>query len=211
MALLSRKPQALRRGYIAYERKWCCGATELLLGSGIHAIGKKERAGKARKVPAQGASTAWQKKHDDVRKKENCVDVPPWSGTATLQWPGLESKRVLDVINLAWQVTVKKIGADVLNPFKLFVDVSQSGHHKPWVYGKLRSITTSSVIFNFGAKRCLLPEETFAILGFDGVDCSTLSGWVKKDLVGECMALPSIAMCLSALCSALQPNELTNG
>eukprot|EP00971_Amphidinium_carterae_P348147 6490349-Amphidinium_carterae.2 len=163
----------------------------------------EERAVKVRGGGPIGASTAWKNKHAEVRKKEKCEGIPCWAGTDTLQWPGLETQRVKDVINLAWQVNVKKLGADLINPFKLYVDVSQSGHHRPWVYGKLRSVTTSSVIFNFGARRCLLPEEVFAILGFDEAKFGTLSSFAKKDLVGECMALPCVAMCLAALCSVL--------
>ena len=92
---------------------------------------------------------------------------------------------------------------------KLYVDISQDVHRKPWSQNAIRAVTTSSEIFSCAHRRILLPLEHLSLMGYDlsQVDVelvSSLKTWALRDLSGQCMALPCIALPVVALLQSLE-------
>ena len=89
------------------------------------------------------------------------------------------------------------------NPHDFVLDVSQCCSRKPWSK-KIRSLTTSNVLWSFRRGRCLLAEESFRILGFPEVrSLDQLSQNGIRSLTGEAMSCPNIACILASVASIL--------
>ena len=82
----------------------------------------------------------------------------------------------------------------------LFCDISQNPYRRPWSTGALRCFTTSTMTYSFERDSIIDPEEAFKLHGFDappeGHGCSRDD---LQDLVGNCMAVPCVAIALLAL------------
>jgi hypothetical protein len=83
----------------------------------------------------------------------------------------------------------------------LMCDVSQAIDRRPWAY-HLRTITTSSAIYNFTRDRTLLPQEILRVYGWSP-DATNNTYEEVADLVGETMALPPLATILGSLLVAV--------
>eukprot|EP00435_Cladocopium_sp_Y103_P009938 s1246_g2.t1 len=140
----------------------------------------------------------------------------PWSNKARLQGlPGTD--RVKEMIDLAYLCTEASLKAAGLpsSPDQvtatLSVDVSQNAARKAW--GSLRTLCTSSSIYLYGQDRAMLPIEGLRLMGF-GTRASRaggLSDGEVVDLVGNCMAVPSVALAqLALLAAGFEHNSLPN-
>ena len=117
--------------------------------------------------------------------------------------------RCLDLVNIAFEVAQKHACADDSSvSCGLFVDVSQSTDRAPWSQNGLRALTTGCEVFAFSLKRTLHPVEHLSVMGFqppiktDGLSVSQI-----RDLAGEGMAMPSIAMALISVLTSLSGKE----
>ena len=113
----------------------------------------------------------------------------------------IQSQRELDLLNLAFQAQSAKHGPAGIE--ELYVDISQSANHAPWTSGHLRSITTSASFFAFHRSRLLLPQELFRVLGFEGLNVSTVSRHAQQQMLGECMSLSCLATIIYGVLTSL--------
>ena len=151
---------------------------------------------------AESPCPKWRQQHTDMRMAEG---IPENAYKYTNDFyhtdMGPRDGRCADLVNLAYQVLTKD-GGSVGDSF---VDISQSGSRKPWMTDVLRSVTTSSCYWSFSRRRCLLQPEIFRIMGFMAdTDYSDLSVGQLQDLVGACMALPSVGLMLLSLMASLE-------
>ena len=126
--------------------------------------------------------------------------------------------RARDVIDLAYQryhklkmKNAEKEGVDfqsLLSDDGLLecdevVDFSQDGRRMCSAV-KLRSMCSNASFYSFRERRAICPQEHLFLLGWpkSGLDLKTMSHHCIRDLGGESMAAPSIAVVLT--CLALQ-------
>eukprot|EP00929_Paragymnodinium_shiwhaense_P058394 TRINITY_DN29234_c0_g1_i1.p1 TRINITY_DN29234_c0_g1~~TRINITY_DN29234_c0_g1_i1.p1 ORF type:complete len:406 (+),score=25.21 TRINITY_DN29234_c0_g1_i1:103-1218(+) len=82
----------------------------------------------------------------------------------------------------------------------LLCDYSQPASGRPWsTNGISKTIKTSTELFSYSAKRRVLPEEHFALLGHPTMDYSSLSDRAIKTLSGNSMSMPSATMLASCI------------
>eukprot|EP00971_Amphidinium_carterae_P074022 1463322-Amphidinium_carterae.2 len=149
----------------------------------------------------QHRGVKWKKKHADTRAK---LGLPHSSGmfdNGPLGGIAIDDKRSRDLLELAWQAC-KGCLPDYVRQH-LMVDISQCGSRKPGAIGTLKSLTTSSEIFVFSQQRTLLPCELFNLMGWKDPCLDNLSAQACRNLIGESMSLPSVALMLLGLVTAL--------
>lgn len=84
----------------------------------------------------------------------------------------------------------------------LVVDVSQSVERHPWSYERLHTVTTSTRAYSFSLERVLAAEELLMMHGWPREIAEaphTIGRAAMRDLVGETMALPTVAAAMAAL------------
>ena len=140
----------------------------------------------------------WQKHHDEMRKKHNVQQGTPWTNAGGL-CRGVVTARGRDVVNAAYAI-LKKEGVEDMQ--SITVDISQCLSRKAWG-GKVRNLTTSSALFAFCKDRLLAPPEHFNVLGLEGVQLTNQSDHSAKELAGQAMAAPCIALPLLCICASL--------
>eukprot|EP00971_Amphidinium_carterae_P352208 6492482-Amphidinium_carterae.2 len=86
----------------------------------------------------------------------------------------------------------------------VYVDVSQSLSRRPWSE-TLRAMTTSTDLFSIKRKRAIVAVETLQLLGFPKP--SQCSPSVLRDLLGECMAPPTVALATLAVLAELAEQQ----
>eukprot|EP00971_Amphidinium_carterae_P342684 6482084-Amphidinium_carterae.1 len=149
----------------------------------------------------------WEVKHAEIRKK---LHLAPASGMfKSVQLSGIrnDDRRARDLVELAYQACVAKHPNDeaYVKYVKehLLIDLSQCGSRKPWALGSLKSLTTGSDVFIFAQMRTLLPIELFRLMGWRQPCLKNLSGQACRNLIGESMSLPSLALVLLAVVTSL--------
>ena len=155
-------------------------------------VAELHRGKGARAKPHQ---TKWQEKHARARQvagvgPEDC----PWKGAT---W-GLETPRCKDMVQAACALILK----DKAHPEEMVLDVSQCISRRPWGQ-KCRSMTTSSQYFVFSRGRVATPSEQFHLMGLSGICLHSISSSQARDLCGEAMAAPSVAVCVLAMAACL--------
>lgn len=163
---------------------------------------------------ARGTSPAdpkWQQQAAKIRSsleptRRNAV---PWSSSARLLGVP-RTARTLELLDVGYLCAEQALRQQGLPADKghvvqnLTIDVSQNICRKPWS-SSLRTFTTTSQVYLYSADRILLPEEALRLLGFDDVPGDALNGVSAaevSDLVGQAMALPSVAVPMLALLQA---------
>eukprot|EP00971_Amphidinium_carterae_P349073 6490832-Amphidinium_carterae.3 len=101
----------------------------------------------------------------------------------------------MDVIDMCFQVGRATGHSEVEINKNAIVDVSQDGERQAWSFdGVIRSITTSSETFIFRESRTMQPVEHLLALGFANPVVTGLNGNKIRDLAGEAMPLPPVAI-----------------
>ena len=153
----------------------------------------------------------WKKHHRQVREKFSLQDKQSsrWMEKRGSGYNFRASQRVLDMINLAWDVEYSRNRTMSMEELeqRLMIDISQSAHRIPWST-KLRSITTSTALYSYRLKRVLHPLELLSLLGFPLQKISLkaereISPKQIQDLAGEAMALPCAGLIAQALALSL--------
>lgn len=84
----------------------------------------------------------------------------------------------------------------------LLVDVSQSVQRRPWSLSNLHTVTTSTKAYSCLLERVLAPEEVLLIYGWPRAMAEAnhnLGRAAMRNLVGETMALPTIAVAMVSM------------
>ena len=89
----------------------------------------------------------------------------------------------------------------------LVLDTSQDIERKAWGVNRIPTMTRTSDFFAFHRQRALCGAEHLQLLGFNvslaGLDLKGHSAHQLKDLAGDCMAPPSVALvtvsCIAAM------------
>eukprot|EP00971_Amphidinium_carterae_P338347 6475619-Amphidinium_carterae.1 len=158
-----------------------------------------------RSTTVSSEEPGWPKQHAQVRAKLK-LGTSKWTPGRTV--PGVESERGRDLLDIAYQAYICKKEKDpTLELADVYVDVSQSAKHFPWIFRGLRSVTTSSVYFSFGRERLLHPQELFSVMGFGRPVFTQLSNSALQTMLGECMALPCVAVPLFGLITGAFPEK----
>ena len=87
----------------------------------------------------------------------------------------------------------------------LYCDFSQAADRSPWSKNCLRTFATSSKNYSFRRKRVIFAQEQFGCLGynFKKLNFDYLSTRQIRELAGEAVALPSMALVLRAVIGQL--------
>eukprot|EP00971_Amphidinium_carterae_P035286 694592-Amphidinium_carterae.2 len=149
------------------------------------------------------ASCAWKAKHSAFKVKHG-LSAESWTTSNESRCRGLPNNgRERDLVDIAVAHATKTSSAAADGtPFRdvdLLIDVSQSVDRTPWtLLGSQRvgTLTTSSSLFWTGGGRMLLAEEHFRLQGWDTVRRVNVSDTALKDLSGESMPLPPMAVVL---------------
>eukprot|EP00971_Amphidinium_carterae_P333518 6468300-Amphidinium_carterae.6 len=156
----------------------------------------------------------WRQKHLEVKQKLGLLDceIPAWTDHKKL---GLvqDLDRLRDCINTCYAVhhqketKAGKTPTDgVLFPFNQVLDLSQGLDRSPWSTN-VRSICGGSNLYIFQQQRCLRPSEHLELLGWPAELATRKTEKLKhaqvRDLAGESMALPCVALANLALIAVL--------
>ena len=156
-----------------------------------------EQAKKKQKV----AVGLWKEKHQAMRTKYALGDfTQPWFEKGK-RGGGLTCERTRDFVNVAYGV-LQKTCPDEAAVMAHTLDVSQCISRRPWS-AQLRNLTTSSQLFNMAQDRLLTPHEHFRVLGLERVSLSGLTPHQAKELAGQAMAAPCIAVPLHCVIATL--------
>ena len=156
----------------------------------------------------------WAKDAQAFRER---VGVPlhfrPWTGREQFRGHGLvSSARIAEVLDLAAIAICRQQGLTMreMTPLAVrkvlrgaYIDVSQSVSRRAWAAAgqPLPTLTSSSVIYSFGADRVLLGRELCALHGFTSslkLPASITDNDLRA-LVSNSMALPCVALVIWAL------------
>ena len=167
------------------------------------------REAAATRVPR---SDNWKKVHADERAKlaPNAMPATPWSSSHALT--GLpHTERVEDLVNLIYARHHAKHFAEygpspqAFIPCSLIIDVSQDARRHSFVTSSVRSMVSGSIFYNFCLQRALCPWEHLQLLGWNRKELDKVWGQkgfslsAVRDLAGESMACPCIALVTHAL------------
>ena len=149
-----------------------------------------------------GEGAKWRTNSKAVRRNSGIAEgtMPP-----NKQLRGLSrTDRILDLVQLAFD-WCKHSNGDI---DELFVDCSQDVGHRPWTVSSVRSLTTSSEIYASGIDRVILAGEHMRLLGFGRVNVDSFSSRQLRELSGEAMSPPCVALCLLSIFQVLLEDEL---
>ena len=135
-----------------------------------------------------------------------------WSGRASMGGC-VGSSRQRDVVDVCYVNMCHKLGLNPALPdtkatirsLELYCDVSQNVNRSPWSFKKIRCATTSSRNYSFALDRLLVPEEVLMAYGWPRAVAEAhtqVPVTVMDDLVGETMALQTLAMVMLAVITA---------
>ena len=167
------------------------------------ALQETDQSHQTRKRPRTGTdATGWQKAHNAFKASMSLA-------TEQLAEPNLQAgTREADLVKIAVASecqsgsTESTPSTDSI-PSNIFIDVSQSVSRKPWANitkRSLPSITTSTVFYWVNGQRTVLPLEHFLLLGWTKPPkVAELRSSHLKDLSGEAMPLPCIAVVIISL------------
>ena len=163
--------------------------------------------------------SGWKKTHEVVREQEALPTIL-WSDTKSLT--GLPpSLRIRDVVNVTYQRFHKKtlelkeqgLAQDVrltehglFTPCDLVLDVSQDVKRHASTMKSIRSMCSGSMCYHYSQDRMILPTEHMAILGWQHdraeaiVSSAKLTAAAVRDLSGESMASPCVALATCVAC-----------
>ena len=143
----------------------------------------------------ESIQTGWKSKHASIRKQEGLDDDQPrYSEQHDLAGIPLSSKRVRDLLDIAFAIYCKNKGPKGSQQCPWVVDISQGASRRPF--------------FAFPQDRLLLPHEHLRLLGLQ--DCNTKSPTPTgvRELAGEAMGAPSVCICMLALFVCLHDETL---
>ena len=116
-----------------------------------------------------------------------------------------QTSRVAEVVELGFLWASKKSGLSPVSardrPFiatNVFVDVSQNPSRNPWCYG-LHRLARTSQIYSYEYDRAISAFEAFRIYGWRSPCLEGLTTGEAWDLVGDSMALQTLAVSISGL------------
>lgn len=123
----------------------------------------------------------------------------PWTSRPDVRLRGVHgNQRNLELLDILYMQRAKQLGVSFDNSTAvaagLWADMSQDIHRQS-VHG-MRTLTTSSIWYSFEMDRTLQASEYLFLLGYSSVNLANLSFNKVKDLAGEAMSLPSLAMVL---------------
>ena len=107
--------------------------------------------------------------------------------THTHDLRGVVSERSRDLIDLAWCYHTS---------LPLYVDLSQSASRKPWT-AVIRSMVSNSTYYSFAEDRVLTPGEHLRMLGIVTPTQQLPQSVNIRNLAGEAMAAPCVALAIS--------------
>ena len=146
----------------------------------------------------------WRQKHQAMRAKHGLDEFSqPWFEAGKTA-RGLESERARDFVNVAFG-TLQKTVPPGESALQYTLDISQCITRKPWS-ARVRNLTTSSQLFSLAQDRLVSSPEHFRILGLENVNFSAVSSFQTRELAGQAMAAPCIAVPL--LCAIASLREL---
>ena len=117
-----------------------------------------------------------------------------------------KNNRVVEAINIAWGVTLKKRGLKGAEAMKsnLLIDLSQNIHKLPFMVAESnKALNTSTTLFFYGRSGAVLPKEHLMLQGWpqsvktDGLRVSDI-----LELSGEGWFIPSAQAVFSAIIHA---------
>lgn len=162
----------------------------------------------------------WQE-HTEVAWKELRAKGIVLSRTAWTEHPlkkppprlqGLScTERQLAVINYVFARHCLKRGLDPASEdslkatTRLMVDVSQSIGRQTHGTEHLPAVASSTLVYSYFHDRVISPAELLQVYGFPAPPGEAGSRESLKDLVSECMALPSLGVVLVAMLSSVGP------
>ena len=158
---------------------------------------------KRSRVACSDPDRAWRKTHAKFRAEHGLeASSAMWSDEGH-ECSGVTSERVLDAVNLCYEVARKTQTRE--SALDILLDVSQSICRKP--YGTcIRALTTSSSFWSF---TMIPPSCHMSIMGLPFVDISGQTAHSLRDLSGEAMAAPCATLAL--LCAACAFEDLWEG
>ena len=182
------------------------------LGHVMRAKVSSKQASPSRKSRPQ-RDAGWKRHHEQYKKTHAITGS--WTAAHPLQCRGLPlGGREQDLVDIAVSECQERqrrktgggLSGQATEPLDMIIDVSQSLSRTPWsVIGEkpLGSLTTSSTLFWKGGGRMIAPAEHFKLLGWQAPKIpSRLSATAQRDLAGEAMPLPPMAvLLLSMMCS----------
>ena len=156
----------------------------------------------------QSRSTKWQDIHAHIRRQEALPDIS-WSQSHSMRGVPLVP-RVLDLIELTYQryhqrtlqtCPYAEVGPDGLLQCRLLLDVSQCASRRAFSH-HVRSFCSGKAIYSFEKDRLLTADEHMLCLGWpsEKVPAKQFSQATLKELSGESMACPCIAVALATIC-----------
>ena len=145
------------------------------------------------KPGGRAPSDLWRGRHAKALEGLDETRQLPFEG----ELDGLRTERTADVVRTVWKILCSTCD----NPRSYVVDVSQDINRKAWST-QLRSMTTSSFFYSYSKGRCLIATEYLRALGFPEVDVTFMEPSAVKNLAGEAMAPPAIALALLPVIAA---------
>ena len=133
----------------------------------------------------------WPKHHEKLRQRFQLPAGQPWTDQGG-KCNGVHAARGRDVVNLSYAMLLKNgVAPHMVGSY--LVDISQSLNRKAFGQ-KVRNLTTSSSLFCFAKDRLLSAQEHFSVLGMPTVNLSEVSDHQARELAGQAMAAPCIAL-----------------
>ena len=163
-------------------------------------------------VSGGGSGVKWKEVHQSIRD-ELPVPTPTWTATHSLLGMG-SSARVLDLVNVTYSRYhanlvanhhAKTLGLDEgeCAACSLYLDVSQDARRSCFADSSVRSICGGSTFYSYKEDRMICPAEHLCLLGWSrsAVESlpASLTPAMLRDLAGESMACPCVALALSTL------------
>ena len=156
-------------------------------------------------------SRKWRQAHHDFRVAEDILDAKPvWSREKPLR--GVPNNdRVTDCIDAVYSLYHKSIVSSLpaeqamkVQTCPYILDVSQTLTRKPFC-DHIRSMCANSTYYVYGLQRAITPAEHLGLLGWPhDLNLAHLSHSQIRDLCGESMAMPCIALCACVLILSMQ-------
>eukprot|EP00971_Amphidinium_carterae_P352608 6492672-Amphidinium_carterae.4 len=146
----------------------------------------------------------WAVKHRELKAKHLLQRVEDYTRSHECRGLRRSAERERDVVNVAW--ALHQVSKEAEHKSLRCIDISQNVW-RPASHSthSLPTMTTGSEFFLYAPRdRVAIPREHFMALGWpDDVNLSKLSFSAQRNLTGEAMALPNIALATLAVAAAL--------
>ena len=146
------------------------------------------------KARAQPYGQKWTKKSEKMMKETGIEASSAWQKQCKLKGVP-KTPRCLSLLDMA--------KASLPDACHIVVDLSQSVQWRPWTDNCVRSVTTGSMYYSFLRDRTLTHREMWQLFGFPQRAIPDLSPGLSRDLLGQSMALPTVALPQAAILKQL--------